>query len=397
VYELDEKRLPAGGALVKCTRCQNVFRASPSGSAVLPAAPAVAPPEERTAVFGFSSGATPEQTASYASAPAPAPAPAAPGGPSSTKRPRISSASAAASPRAIWPWVVLALVLIVAALVAVWFNSRKRPDAVAAARLAALEELVARDDRASLELAVSRATSDPSGDARALQALALLWLASDARDDAAPLLARVQALEGEFLREELARTPGWDLRRDEIASRLDQARTAASGIQDRERRLLDAADVAEAEAPRSGATEMALLRARAVRQALTSDGALIATVREAASLDASDPWVEMARGVAAVDPGNLDVRGLRSVATRHPRLLRARVLLARAFHASGREGEALRLLDEVLVENGDHESAQVRKAEILAPPRAAVSRVDLAGTAPPKRPAGYLPRLERRW
>jgi len=395
VYELDEKRLPAGGALVKCTRCQNVFRASPPALDVLPATSPVAPSEDRTAVFGFSSGATPEQTASYASAPAPAPAAA--GGPSSTQRPRITSASPASSHRAIWPWVVLVLVLVAAALVAVWFNSRKRPDAVAAAQLVALEELVARDDRASLELAASRATSDPSGEARALQAMAFLWLASDARDDAAPLLARVQALEAEVLREDLARAPGWDLRRDEIASRLDRARQEASVIQGRERSFLDAADVAAEEAPRAGATEMALLRARAVRQALHSDAALITTVREASLIDASDPWVEMALGVAAGDPGNPDVRGLRSVAMRHPRLLRARVLLARALHAAGLDGEALRLLDEILAENGDHESAKARKAEILAPPRAAVSRVDLAGTAPPERPAGYLPRLKARW
>ena len=395
MYELDEKRLPAAGALVKCTRCQHVFRASPPPSAVLPVAPPLVPTEERTAVFGFSSGATPEQTASYASAPAPAPA--TPAGPTSSPRPRISSASPPARPRAIWPWVVLALVLVVAALVAVWFNSRKRPDAVANARLEALEQLLARDDRASLELAVSRAATDPSGEARALQALAFLWLASDARDDAAPLLARAQALQAEFLREDLARAPGWDLRRDVLASRLEDARREASEVQERERSLLHAADVAEADAPRSGAAEMALLRARAVRQALHPDAALIETVREAASLDASDPWVEMALGVAAVGHGNPDLRGLQSVVQRHPRLLRARVLLARAIQAAGREGEALRLLDEVLAENGDHERAKARKAEILAPPRAAVSRVNLAGTAPPERPAGYLPRLERRW
>ena len=395
MYELDEKRLPAGGALVKCTRCQNVFRASPPVADVQPVPPPVTLPEERTAVFGFASGATPEQTASYASAQAPAPAP--PAGPSSTRRPRVTSASPAAGPpRAIWPWIVLALALVAAALVAVWFNSRRRPDAVATARLVALQELVARDDRASLELAVSRAASDPSGEARALQALALLWLASDARDEAAPLLPRVQALEAELLGEDHARAPGWDLRRDEIASRIGQARREASAIQEHERRLLAAADVAATEAPGAGATEMAILRARALRQALLGDAALIATVRKAAVLDASDPWVEMARGVAAGEPGTADVRGLRSVAMRHPGLLRARMLLARAIHAAGQDGEALRILDEVLAENGDHEIAKARKAEILAPPRAAVSRVNLAGTAPPERPAGHLPRLKPR-
>jgi predicted Zn finger-like uncharacterized protein len=395
VYELEEKRLPAGGALVKCTRCQHVFRAAPPASGVPPAARSVAPSDERTAVFGFSTGASPEQTASYASAPAPAPSP--PGGSSVSQRPRIISASpAAASHRSLWPWVVLALVLLVAALVAFWFNSRKRPDPVAAAGLAYLQELIARDDQASLELAVNRGANDPSGEARAMQAVALLWLASDARDDAAPLVARVQALEAELLREDLARVPGWNLRREAVALRLGRARQEASAIQERERRLFDAADVAATEAARAGATGMSILRARSLRQALHGDAALVTTVRAAAELDASDPWVELARGAATGgfdDPG---VQGLRSVAVRHPRLLRARMLLARALRATGQEGEALRVLEEVLAENGDHESAKARKAEILAPPRAAVSRVNLAGTAPPERPAGYLPRLKPR-
>jgi len=401
VYELDEKRLPAGGALVKCTRCQHVFRAAPP----VPDASPVAPPDDRTEVFGFSSGASPELTASYASATAPAPA--TPGGSGiasvppvshGPQRPRRVAAApkAAGSHRAVWPWIVLALVLVAAALVAVWFGSRKRPDAVALARLVALEELVARDDRTSLELAVSRGAADPSGEARALQALALLWLASDARDDAAPLLARVQALQAMYLREDADRAPGWDLRRDEIASRLDQARQGAAAIQERERRLLDAATVAAAAARQAGASELEILRAQALRQALQEDAALSTTVREASTFDASDPWVEMALGLATGRHGDRDVRGLRSVATRHPRLLRARVLLARALHAAGQEGEALRILDEVLAENGDHESAKAWKAEILAPPRAAVSRVDLAGNAPPKRPAGHLPRLKPR-
>jgi hypothetical protein len=287
-------------------------------------------------------------------------------------------------------------VLLVAALVAFWFNSRKRPDAIAAARLASLEELVARDDQASLELAASRASNEPSGEARALQALAFILLASDARDVAAPLVARVQALEAEILREDLARVPGWDLRRDEFALRLGRARQEASAIQERERRLFDAADMATTEAPLAGATEMSILRAGALRQALRGDAALGTTVRAAAEIDASDPWVEMARGAAGGEPEDPGFRGLRSVAARQPRLLRARMLLARALRANGQEGDALRVLEEVLAENGEHESAKARKAEILAPPRSAVSRVNLAETAPPERPAGYLPRLKPR-
>jgi predicted Zn finger-like uncharacterized protein len=89
-YELDETRLPPHGGMVKCTRCQHVFRAAPPGlgtsSAEAPraTAPAAAPGNgvdagalEKTAVFGFAAGGDPEGTASLGSAaPAPTAAPA---------------------------------------------------------------------------------------------------------------------------------------------------------------------------------------------------------------------------------------------------------------------------------------------------------------------------------
>jgi hypothetical protein len=146
----------------------------------------------------------------------------------------------------------------------------------------------------------------------------------------------------------------------------------------------------------SGASPIALLRVKAVRQAILADPGLGQTVREAARLDASDPWVEMARNLAAGDRGEADLAALGSLSARNPHLLRARLLLARALQADGREGEALKVLDELLAENGEHEAAKLAKAEILAPPRAAVSRVEVSGGAPPARPGGYLPRLKPR-
>jgi Flp pilus assembly protein TadD len=104
----------------------------------------------------------------------------------------------------------------------------------------------------------------------------------------------------------------------------------------------------------------------------------------------------MARSLAADARGESDLAGLGSLSARNPRLLRARLLLARALQANGREGEALRVLDELLAENGEHEMAKLAKAEILAPPRAAVTRVDVGGGEPPARPGGYLPRLKPR-
>ena len=384
VYELDEARLPAAGALVKCTRCQHVFRATPPTVEV----PRGASSEEGTAVFGFSSGASPERTASFASAPAPAPA--------APPRSRTPPAPPAPPRGARWPWLVLALVLVAAALAAIWFTSRSRPDSASAARLGSLEALVARDDRASLEMAAFRASSDPTGEARALRALALLWLAADAREDLAPLHARVGDLRELQLREDRARTSGWQQRREKISWRLDQALQESGAVRERERIFLEEAAAAEASARSAGASELSLLRARAIRQALEGDAALRTTVRDASRIDASDPWVEMARGLAAAGRGDLEVQGLVSVSARRPHLLRARVLLARAFQAAGRDGEAVRILDEVLAENGEHEIAKARKAEILSPPQASVSRVDLAGVAPPALPAGHLPRLKPR-
>jgi hypothetical protein len=360
----------------------------------------LAPPDDPTAVFGFTRSAPPEQTASYASAPPPPHASDGAGVspvPPRPSRPRTAAAPVAARrPPSRWPWVVLVAALIFAALAAFWFTSRRPTVAATHVRLVGAAELLARDDRGSLELAVSLAASEPSGEARALQALALLWLAADTGEELAPLHARIDLLEAHLAREAGARTPGWQFRRDELASRLARARQEAVPLEDRERRLLEAEAAAEEEARLAGATEMALLRPRALRQALRGDAALDATVRQAAGYDASDPWVEMALGIASSKRGAPDLRGLESVSARHPRLLRARLLLARALHAMGRDGEALRILDEIIAENGDHESAKARKAEILAPPDVAVSRVDLGGAAPPRRAGGYLPRLRPR-
>ena len=339
-------------------------------------------------MFGFSNRTSPEQTASFASAPAPAPA--------APARSRTPAAAPDGARPARWPWVVLALVLVAAALAAFWFINRNRPDVATSARLIALEELLARDDRASLEMAASRASGDPSGEARALRAMALLWLAADAHDDLAPLLVRVGSLEELLRQEDRARTSGWEQRREEIASRLDQALRESGGIRERERFYLEEASAAEAAARSAGTSELSLLRTRAIRQALQRDSSLHTTVREASVLDASDPWVEMALGLAAAGRGDLDVEGLLSVSARRPRLLRARLLLARAFRAAGRDGDALRVLDEVLARNGEHQIAKGRKADILSPPQASVSRVDLAGVAPLELPAGHLPRLKPR-
>jgi hypothetical protein len=420
---------------VKCTRCQHVFRAVPPGSVAAspsgvsggirpvpsaPPAPAVTrapatpvtapadagrpvPAEERTAVFDFSRGTTPEHTASYVAATPPAPA--SPGGvavsaeapvPRRPPHPRATvPASVDATTPARWPWFLLVAVLLAAALAAAWFATRKRAEPAASSRPLTLESLLARDDRASLERVASRAWPEDDGDAAAYRALAMLWLAADAREEVAPLRERIRTLEGQALREGEVRAPGWEQRRDEIALRLGEARREAAPIEERGRVLFAGAAASEQMARTSGASPLSSLRVKAVRQAILADPALGLTVREAARMDASDPWVEMARSLAAGARGESDLAALGSLSARNPRLLRARLLLARALQADGREGEALRVLDELLAENGEHETAKRAKAEILAPPRAAVSRVDVGGE-PPARPGGHLPRLKPR-
>jgi predicted Zn finger-like uncharacterized protein len=125
VYELDEKRLPARGASVKCTRCQHVFRAVPPApaEAAATAAPRPPPSEDRTEAFGFSKGAPPETTASFASSPPPAP-PSEPV-PHRPSRPRMAAVPPPAAPRpARWPWILVVLGVVAAALVAAWLKTR---------------------------------------------------------------------------------------------------------------------------------------------------------------------------------------------------------------------------------------------------------------------------------
>jgi predicted Zn finger-like uncharacterized protein len=141
-YELDEKRLPPHGALVKCTRCGHVFRAAPpvAGTAADPATEAPPSPasrpggEERTAIFGYAAAAQEEQTARIPS-PSPGP-PARPGGARAVEA-RASGAvpqgrqahganGAPTRKGSRWAWWVVAALLIAAAAGVGWWVVQSR-------------------------------------------------------------------------------------------------------------------------------------------------------------------------------------------------------------------------------------------------------------------------------
>lgn len=143
IYELDEKRLPSHGALVKCTRCDHVFRAAPPA----PASPLDAPGpdgqraagEERTALFGFSTPGAGDQTSRLASAPGPVPA-------RQGAAPPVGNASRPAHPAWIrtgprWQWLLVAVLLAALALALGWYVLQSRA-ATPTTRLPAGAELL---------------------------------------------------------------------------------------------------------------------------------------------------------------------------------------------------------------------------------------------------------------
>jgi predicted Zn finger-like uncharacterized protein len=128
IYELDEKRLPPHGALVKCTRCDHVFRAAPPVAGSVPptldARPGGSPGpsgDERTALFGFAAAGAEEKTASIGAVAPPEPAPA-------RRREPVAAVTAKGAPGRAgsgWLWVVLA-VLVALAAAAGWYLVQSR-------------------------------------------------------------------------------------------------------------------------------------------------------------------------------------------------------------------------------------------------------------------------------
>ncbi len=403
-YELDENLLPPAGAPVECTRCGNVFRAFPPGASgrTWVGQPPAPPPVE-------AQGGLPPRPP-----PPPSPRPPTPAALAPQDEPRRDAGADTTVTRLAAnlktgrrrAWMIPAAVLAVAAAGGgTWLALRGRVDPRAVALRAGAEALLNRDDRRSLEQAAGQfgaaLAADPGyAAARADEALALLLLADDAADEARPGEARFHALDSERARQEAERSPGWESRQAGIVGRMRAAQAESQPARDRSRVLKEQAVGLLRPAARDPSPGVEAARALALYYALEGEPERADKAARAVKGGLTDPWAVVALSTADLrrpDAGPRvedALRSLERVAAAHPEMLRARLTLARGLAAAGRRDAAVATLDGILAENGAHERAEALKAEILAPPPAAVVAVPVPARAPPASRPGTLPRLK---
>jgi len=419
VYELDEARLPPGGAAVQCTRCRHVFRAVPPGAAgetLVGQPPAPAPPADtgsRTAVFAPPPRALRSDRPPFASPPAATPA----GAETSAEEPSAAAhregdttltrqvkATGAAGRRAWLGALALLVAMGLAAAGWAWWRSRVDPRALALREEA--QAVLARDDPSSLERAGARlaaaAAADPGyAAARADLALTRLLLADDAADAVRPLEARFRALESERARLGGEKPPGWEAQDAAVVERMRAVQGEVVPLRERARALRDEALAMLRPLGASDPGRPEVARALALYHALDGDpvqaSRLAPRPKEG---EAPDAWSTVALATAALrGPGGTarareTVPSLEGLLAVRPELLRARLTLAQALAAAGRRDDAVAALDAILAANPMHDRARAYKAELLAPPPVALVPVQAPARAPPPRPAGYLPRID---
>jgi len=404
-YELDDSRLPPSGAPVQCTRCQHVFRAFPAGAAdkTWLGQPPPAPPVDPAAPRPRGEAAPAARVRAEAPV-APSEARARPVTPPRDPRgdTTVSRLATSLKARRRRAWMLPAAALLAAAAAgATWLVLRSRVDPAALALRAEAQALLLRDDRASLDAAVSKlaasATADPGYPAaRADEALALLLLSDDAAEEARPPEDRFRALDAERVREESERSPGWEARQAQVVSRMRAAQAESQPMRARSRALREEALALLRPLARGRSPEVEVARALALYYALEGE---FERAEQAAGRGSDDPWIALALATAGLRrrgaaPGGEDAVGvLERLAAAHPEMLRARMTLARALVAAGRRDEAVTVLDGILATNVVHERAKALKAQILAPPPVAVTAAPSTAAAPPPRKTGHLPRV----
>jgi len=277
------------------------------------------------------------------------------------------------SGRRSFPWLPIAVVALAVGAVAFgWRAWSRRSDPVATQRSRDGQELMLRDDRRSLTLAVvafddAARLDDGSADRRADRVAARALLIGLVQREAAGIEGRLTAKQAEKPGGAAGPPPpGVD---EQLADLRSQRETALAQL-----RELEAVASAElAPLLRRDANRPPVQRAHALLDAFGSDPARAAqAVLRDRPARGKDPWIDLAAGAGetrAVSP-ELRAEGvarLEQLVKAHPEILRARLVLAEALARAGRVEAALASLDALLAANKAHEDARALRAELAAP------------------------------
>jgi predicted Zn finger-like uncharacterized protein len=448
LYELEEALLSPAGSPVQCTRCDHVFTAFPPSHAAgrpLVGLPAQPPSDDASPTPGDAPGASvsPPGTSNAASSvardPHVTPSPDAPvrrapfpvagsraegaprvarTGPPAVYRPPVTAAAPATSARrgpvlrrdavgtfesrlrwsARLRWLVpIAGVLLLAGAAAGWFALSPRPPPDAGRLRAEAMALLARDDSASLEQAVSRLDDlvrrAPKIRAAAADlALAQVLRAAALLDEGEALSARLAARVEERDRLRGEQPPGSDEDAHGAAREVD---ALESQVRDRE----EAARVVSAaafEGLRALQTELGdspeVARGLAAYHALEGErDRAQRTIRSARARAPADPWLDLAGAwVDARDPDRAArdraLVSLGALSVAHPELLRGHYLLARTQAALGQRAEALATVEGLLARNPLHEGGTRLREELTMVGPAAPRALPVAAPPAPAPP-----------
>lgn len=435
LYELDEALLAPEGSQVQCTRCDHVFTAFPArapGRTLVGVPAAVAPPPPpalEATVAPEAPEAAPSRTVSEPSPVSPPAAtredrPAAfeprvsrsvpppvyrpavsppPGGRASLlRRDAVGTFESRLRRSARWKWLApsIAAAVLVAA-VGGWLALRRHGDPAAERARAEGLALVALDDADSLDQALSRFDDALRRSPRlrvavADRALAQLLRASALEEEVGHAAARMRERSEERERLEREQPAGWEELKASAVEEIARLEPEVRALEERSRAMAQAAHEALRALEPELADDPAVARALAARYALGGerDRALrvVRTAREAGRVD---PWLDVAEATLDLRAGESAGREraiakLGPVVAKHPELLRARYLLARAEAALGRRSEASAAASAILSANPRHEGAS-RLRDALAAPLAPFVPEPTQDAAPAPAPATLPP------
>jgi hypothetical protein len=300
-----------------------------------------------------------------------------------------------------WRWLgPLLAVTVAAGGVAGWLLLFRPSDPDASRARADVMMLMARDDDASVEQAVSRLDetlrrSPRQRGAAADRALAQVLRAAAIVEEGESLAARRAAQEAERDRLRREQPAGWQDAERAAAAEAQKLDLEVRAREERARALGDAAFQALRRLRGEVGDSPDVARGLAAYYALGGDrdraGKTIRAARERAR---ADPWLDLAEAwVDARDPDRAAreraLVELGALSAAHPELLRGRLLLARTQVGLGRRDEALATLDALIAANAGHEAAGRLRAELSAPvaaPALAPAPAPVPAAPPPAKP-----------